>query len=233
MYGFRQANWPRRLMRLSGAVPPISWLYARTLHHLDRLVYRLTRGRATFVFEGVTREVMARELEGEDRVREYARGIAIYPGWTQYGERLAPAHPGDRADPGRLGPQRTPASVPLGTGGQRRRAGASTIERLISPTRSVAASAGAGVSKMLRRPAVELFAGTGIYLREARTQKRGPSRATGSVGRTPSRPAANRSLQALKRRTSVEVHCALTFHPLRCANFSPVVGGEWPHTGRF
>ncbi len=37
------------MMRVSGAVPPISWLYVRTLHHLDRLVYRLTRGRATFV----------------------------------------------------------------------------------------------------------------------------------------------------------------------------------------
>jgi hypothetical protein len=31
MYAYRQADWLRRLMRLSGAVPPISWLYARTL----------------------------------------------------------------------------------------------------------------------------------------------------------------------------------------------------------
>jgi hypothetical protein len=46
-------------------------------------------GRATIVFEGVTREVMARELEGEEREREYARGIAIYPGWTQYRERAS------------------------------------------------------------------------------------------------------------------------------------------------
>jgi deazaflavin-dependent oxidoreductase (nitroreductase family) len=152
MYAFRQANWFRRLMRLSGAVPPISWLYARTLHHLDRAVYRLTRGRATFVslvtglpivmltttgaksgrrrtlplvalpngdrmviiasnygqernpswyynlranpraritLDGVTREVVARELEGEEREREYARGIEIYPGWTQYRERAS------------------------------------------------------------------------------------------------------------------------------------------------
>ena len=49
VYAFKQAGWFRRMMRLSGAVPPISWLYVRTLHHLDRLVYRLTRGRATFV----------------------------------------------------------------------------------------------------------------------------------------------------------------------------------------
>jgi deazaflavin-dependent oxidoreductase (nitroreductase family) len=152
MYAFRQANWFRRLMRLSGAVPPISWLYARTLHHLDRAVYRLTRGRATFVslvtglpivmltttgaksgrrrtlplvalpdgdrmviiasnygqernpswyynlranpraritLDGVTREVVARELEGEEREREYARGIEIYPGWTEYRQRAS------------------------------------------------------------------------------------------------------------------------------------------------
>jgi deazaflavin-dependent oxidoreductase (nitroreductase family) len=152
MHGFRQANLFHRLMRLSGAVPPISWLYARTLHHADRLVYRLTRGRATFVslvtglpivmltttgaktgqartlplvalpdgerlviiasnygqhrnpswyynlranpraritFEGATREVVARELEGEEREREYQRGIEIYPGWTQYRERAS------------------------------------------------------------------------------------------------------------------------------------------------
>jgi deazaflavin-dependent oxidoreductase (nitroreductase family) len=152
MYEFRRADPFRRLMRLSGAIPPISWLYARTLHHLDRLVYRLTRGRATFVslvtglpivmltttgaksgqrrtlplvalpdddrmviiasnygqhrnpswyynlranpratitFEGVTREVVARELDGEEREREYRRGIDIYPGWTQYRARAA------------------------------------------------------------------------------------------------------------------------------------------------
>ena len=95
VYAFGQANWFQRMMRLSGAVPPISWLYARTLHHLDRVVYKLTRGRATFVslvtglpiygqqrnpawyynlradphvtitFGGATRQMAARELEGE------------------------------------------------------------------------------------------------------------------------------------------------------------------------
>ena len=50
VYAFRQANCSCSGWCASrGAVPPISWLYARTLHHLDRLVYRLTRGRATFV----------------------------------------------------------------------------------------------------------------------------------------------------------------------------------------
>jgi deazaflavin-dependent oxidoreductase (nitroreductase family) len=152
VYGFRQANPLRRMVRATAAWPPISWLYARTLHHLDRLVYRLTGGRATFVswvaglpvvmltttgaktgrrhtlplvglpdgermvviasnygqernpgwyynlrtnasatieFEGATREVTARELAGEEREREYARGIEIYPGWTQYRKRAA------------------------------------------------------------------------------------------------------------------------------------------------
>jgi deazaflavin-dependent oxidoreductase (nitroreductase family) len=49
VYGFRQANLLQRTVRATAAWPPVSWLYARTLHHLDRLVYRLTGGRATFV----------------------------------------------------------------------------------------------------------------------------------------------------------------------------------------
>jgi hypothetical protein len=31
----------------------------------------------------------ARELEGEERERQYSRGIEIYPGWTQYRTRAA------------------------------------------------------------------------------------------------------------------------------------------------
>jgi deazaflavin-dependent oxidoreductase (nitroreductase family) len=152
MYAFEQAGPLRRAMRRSGELRPISWLYARTLHHLDRAVYRLTGGRATFVswvtglpivmltttgaksgrrftlplvalpegdriiviasnygqhrnpswyynlranprvtvtFGGVTREAVARELEGEERERHYARGIEIYPGWTEYRKRAA------------------------------------------------------------------------------------------------------------------------------------------------
>jgi deazaflavin-dependent oxidoreductase (nitroreductase family) len=151
-YGLRQANPFRRMVRVTAAWRPLSWFYARTLHHIDRAVYRLTRGRASFVswvaglpivmltttgaksgrrhtlplvalpqgdllvviasnygqhrnpswyhnlranpratvvFEGVTREVVARELEGEERQRHYARGIETYPGWRQYRERAA------------------------------------------------------------------------------------------------------------------------------------------------
>jgi deazaflavin-dependent oxidoreductase (nitroreductase family) len=128
----------------------MAWVLARTQQRLDAVVYRLTRGRATFVswvtgipilmltttgaksgrlhtlplaavpdgdrllviasnygrdrnpswyhnlrahpraticLEGVTREVLARELEGEERDRCYERGIEIYPGWKGYRKR--------------------------------------------------------------------------------------------------------------------------------------------------
>jgi deazaflavin-dependent oxidoreductase (nitroreductase family) len=150
MYGHRDANLFRRIVRTTASWRPLSLFYARTLHHIDRLVYRLTRGRATFAswtaglpivmltttgaksgrqstlplvalpegdrlvviasnygqrrnpawyhnlranpratvcFEGVTREMLARELEGEERDRHYERGIEVYPGWTQYRKR--------------------------------------------------------------------------------------------------------------------------------------------------
>lgn len=152
MYASLQANPFRRFMRVSAAWPPLPWFYARTLHHIDRAVLRLTRGRATFVswiaglpivmvtttgaksgrrrtlplvaipdgdrlvviasnygqyrnpawyhnlrahpgatisFEGVERQVTARELEGEERERYYERGIEIYPGWKQYRKRAS------------------------------------------------------------------------------------------------------------------------------------------------
>jgi deazaflavin-dependent oxidoreductase (nitroreductase family) len=152
MYEHREANPFRRIVRATASWRPMSWFYARTLHHMDRLVYRLTRGRATFAswvaglpivmltttgcksgrrhtlplvalpegerlvviasnygqsrnpgwyhnlradpratvcFGGVTRDMLARELEGEERERHYARGIEIYPGWTTYRKRAA------------------------------------------------------------------------------------------------------------------------------------------------
>ena len=141
------------MCRQSAVPRPMSWLYARTLHHIDRAVYRLSRGRATFtswvtdlpvvmlmttgarsgarralpvlgipvadrivviasnygqrtnpswyhnlkahpeasvLFDGVSREVIARELAGEERQRWYERGIGIYPGWRHYEKRAAP-----------------------------------------------------------------------------------------------------------------------------------------------
>jgi deazaflavin-dependent oxidoreductase (nitroreductase family) len=150
MYEHRRANPLRRVVRASAGWRPMSLLYAPTLHHLDRLAYRVTGGRATFVswvaglpivmltttgaksgrprtlplvalpegerliviasnygqdrnpawyhnlranpratvcFDGVTRDMVARELEGGERERHYARGIEIYPGWTAYRKR--------------------------------------------------------------------------------------------------------------------------------------------------
>jgi deazaflavin-dependent oxidoreductase (nitroreductase family) len=152
VYELRQANPLRRMVRITASWRPMSWFYARTLHHIDRAVYRLSGGRATFAswvaglpivmltttgaksgrrrtlplvalpdgdnlvviasnygqhgnpawyynlranptatvaFEGVTREMRARELAGEERERHYSRGIEIYPGWTAYRERAA------------------------------------------------------------------------------------------------------------------------------------------------
>ncbi|HEY6775722.1 MAG TPA: nitroreductase family deazaflavin-dependent oxidoreductase [Thermoleophilaceae bacterium] len=152
MYEYAETNWIRRMVRVTAALRPISWFYARTLHHIDRVVYRLTRGRSTFssfvagvpvamltttgaksrqprtlpvlgiphddrlvviasnygryrnpgwyhnllahprasiVFEGETRAVLAHELSGGERERWYERGIEIYPGWRQYRERAA------------------------------------------------------------------------------------------------------------------------------------------------
>ncbi len=40
-------NLPRRLVRTAAASAPGAWLFARTLHHLDRLTLRLTGGRTT------------------------------------------------------------------------------------------------------------------------------------------------------------------------------------------
>jgi deazaflavin-dependent oxidoreductase (nitroreductase family) len=41
--------------------------------------------RATIVFDGATDHVVARELSGAERERDYRRGEDIYPGFTHYG----------------------------------------------------------------------------------------------------------------------------------------------------
>ena len=45
--------------------------------------------RARIKWEGREIDVVAQELEGEERRRFYERGIEIYPGWVQY-EKRAP-----------------------------------------------------------------------------------------------------------------------------------------------
>jgi deazaflavin-dependent oxidoreductase (nitroreductase family) len=44
---YQEANPIQRLLRWSAATAPVSWLYVRVLHNMDRLFYRLTRGRHT------------------------------------------------------------------------------------------------------------------------------------------------------------------------------------------
>ncbi|HEY6397144.1 MAG TPA: nitroreductase family deazaflavin-dependent oxidoreductase [Solirubrobacteraceae bacterium] len=44
---YDQANLVQRVLRRFAASGPGSWLFARILHHIDRPVYRLTRGRYT------------------------------------------------------------------------------------------------------------------------------------------------------------------------------------------
>jgi deazaflavin-dependent oxidoreductase (nitroreductase family) len=150
-YDHTDANVVKRAIRASAGWKPLSLFYARTLHVIDRAVFRLTRGRQTFtswlaglpvawltttgaksgvertspvlaipagdgrlvviasnygqdrnpswyhnltknprarlLFDGAEREMVARELEGDERARWYDRGIEIYPGWVQYAKR--------------------------------------------------------------------------------------------------------------------------------------------------
>lgn len=48
MSSYADANALQRFVRRIGATAPGSWVFARVLHHADRAVYRLTRGRTTF-----------------------------------------------------------------------------------------------------------------------------------------------------------------------------------------
>jgi deazaflavin-dependent oxidoreductase (nitroreductase family) len=149
---YEQAGGLRRLVRRASATAPASWLLARTLHHVDRLVYRVTGGSSTFsswvsglpvvmltttgarsgrrrtipvlglpdgdglvviasnfgqrhhpawyhnlrahprasvTVRGVTREVEAHELTGEEWERCFQRGVEIHPGWVRYRRRAA------------------------------------------------------------------------------------------------------------------------------------------------
>jgi deazaflavin-dependent oxidoreductase (nitroreductase family) len=151
MYAYAETGPLRRAVRRVAGTRGVSWVNARTLHHADRLIYRLTGGRATLsswltgvpivmltttgaksrerrtlpvlgfpyggrliviasnygrphnpawyhnlrahprasvTVDGVTREVEAREIAGEERDRCYQRGVEIYPAWEQY-ERWA------------------------------------------------------------------------------------------------------------------------------------------------
>src|SRR5918995_1568334 len=98
-YRHDQANLLRRAIRRSAGWKPLSLFYARTLvviasnygQRNNPSWYHNMRAqpRTTVQFDGVTREMTARELDGADRERWYERGIEIYPGWVQYRKRAS------------------------------------------------------------------------------------------------------------------------------------------------
>jgi len=49
----------------------------------------LANPQARVVFDDAERELVARELEGDERALWYERGIEIYPGWAEYRKRAA------------------------------------------------------------------------------------------------------------------------------------------------
>jgi deazaflavin-dependent oxidoreductase (nitroreductase family) len=150
MTTYTEASALRRLVRQAAATRPMAWLGRHALHRIDRLVFRISRGRTTFssavsglpvvmltttgartgrqrmvpvlgiadgdrlvviatnfgqrqspawchnlrahpratvIVAGVTREVQARELAGDERDRYFQRGLEINPGWAHYRRR--------------------------------------------------------------------------------------------------------------------------------------------------
>ncbi|MGH3086363.1 MAG: nitroreductase family deazaflavin-dependent oxidoreductase [Rubrobacteraceae bacterium] len=154
---YKEANPFFRFMRGFAATAPVSWFFARALHHIDRPVFQLTKGRHTFASVvsglpvvmltttgaksgkrralpllglpdgerivvvasnygqrhhpswyhnllahpeatlsagGKIRNVVAREVKGEERERLWRKGLEVYPGWVGYerraGERRIP-----------------------------------------------------------------------------------------------------------------------------------------------
>ncbi len=45
---YDQAGVFRRFVRTTAATAPMSWMYARIAHRLDKVVHRITAGRTTF-----------------------------------------------------------------------------------------------------------------------------------------------------------------------------------------
>lgn len=71
---YAQAGLVRRLLRATGRSALLSSVYARTLHHVDKPVYRMTRGRttATALLSGLP--VVLLTTRGGRRRRDQARG---------------------------------------------------------------------------------------------------------------------------------------------------------------
>jgi deazaflavin-dependent oxidoreductase (nitroreductase family) len=98
MYAFEQANPFRRIARVTAAWRPISWFYARTLHHIDRPVYRLTRGRATFASWVAGLPIVMLTTTGAKSGRRHTLPLVAIPNEdrliviaSNYGQRRNPA----------------------------------------------------------------------------------------------------------------------------------------------
>ncbi len=48
-YSYVAAGRVRRLVRTIGGARPVGWLLSRTAHHIDRAVFKITKGRHTYV----------------------------------------------------------------------------------------------------------------------------------------------------------------------------------------
>ena len=75
----RSDNAVRRFMRWTGSLRPISLFYARTLHHLDRAVFRLSGGRATFSAWAAGLPVVMLETTGARSGKLRALPILAFP----------------------------------------------------------------------------------------------------------------------------------------------------------
>ena len=91
---YREANRIQRFMRWSAATAPMSWLYVRVLHHIDRPIHRLTRGRHSFVslVSGLP-VVMLTTTGAKTRQQRVSPVIGLHDGDGHRGGRR-PARPG-------------------------------------------------------------------------------------------------------------------------------------------
>ena len=98
-YRYEDADLPRRAIRRFAATRPGAWFFARTLHHFDRVVYRLTRQRTTLaaILSGLpvvmltttgarsgretTSPVLGMEIDGAVIVVASNYGQAHHPAW--------------------------------------------------------------------------------------------------------------------------------------------------------
>jgi deazaflavin-dependent oxidoreductase (nitroreductase family) len=75
----RPDNAARRFMRWTGSLRPMSLFYARTLHHVDRYVFRLSGGRSMFSEWVAGLPVVMLETTGARTGRPCALPVLVFP----------------------------------------------------------------------------------------------------------------------------------------------------------